>query len=595
MKMKKRFFVDFCELQFKCPATDEDITDEVRDHFGSTTIRGDMNPDTLLGIQIVSPTLCRVMMDCHSNKAEPAIGGMDKWVEVPCPGTGGVAPPIDIEGHGTSSLDLAYYTINHYFGLTLLNYYDQFYQPVWSTLFEGSGIEVAKDLSLDATHNALTTGYFTNTLADSRGGTYTAQGDKDAFLIQHDPSGNEIWTLQISGFGSEEGNGLEVDNTGNIVVTGSFDNQISFDGYGMMSESQNMFLAKFDGTGQFIWAKSGGGLGKDAGISVTTDAQNNIFVAGYYEGTAYFSGHTFSDTGDDTPELFIAKYDKNGELIWAKRAVSNGFEVEKVKVATTLSGGVAVFGEVEGGLVFEDGTTIQGSANNKELSLAVYEADGTLLWVNQLGNTPDEIRMGGIDVDDNGYIVINGSFGGSATIGNTTLQSAGGMDIFVAQFTPDGSLLGAKAEGAVQSEFAADITAVKNTNHIAYTGRFYGAPIIEGQQLQAGNDKGSSYVVGFGTSSTKQALVLNTSLKRIYPNPFNDNFLVEISAARKEAIVIHLYDVQGKLILQKNFDLAKGYNALNIDANSAGNGLYLLEVIYDDGTSVTKKLNRIGK
>ncbi|MGB0931349.1 MAG: T9SS type A sorting domain-containing protein, partial [Chitinophagales bacterium] len=287
-----------------------------------------------------------------------------------------------------------------------------------------------------------------------------------------------------------------------------------------------------------------------------------------------------------------------GNFIWAKRAVSEGFDVEKVKVSATLSGGVAVFGEATGRLSFEDGTTIQGKMDDSELFLVHYDADGNLMWVNQLGNTPENVRMGGIDVNDAGNLLVNGSFEGSMVLQNTTLQSAGKSDVFVAQFASNGSLQWARSEGSVLGEYAAAITAVKNTNQVAYTGRFYGSPMIEGQQLEAKSDKGNNYVVGFGGRSTKQSQIdisNTTSLKRIYPNPFQNNFIIELSAAKEETTIVHLYDIQGKLILENSYDLVKGYNSIEVRPNTLSNGLYLLEVIYGNNQSMTTKLNRVGK
>src|ERR1044071_1882629 len=66
----------------------------------------------------------------------------------------------------------------------------------------------------------------------------------------------------------------------------------------------------------WAWAKNSGGINSDGGKSVCTDLNGNIYVTGYYAGPIAFGTATLNSIG--TINVFIAKYDKSGNVLWAK-------------------------------------------------------------------------------------------------------------------------------------------------------------------------------------------------------------------------------------------------------------------------------------
>ena len=77
-------------------------------------------------------------------------------------------------------------------------------------------------------------------------------------------------------------------------------------------------------TPNWQWAKRAGGTLFDASNSVVTDASGNIYCAGYFESsTIAFGTTTLTNTNADTSDVFVAKYDASGTVLWAKSAGGN--------------------------------------------------------------------------------------------------------------------------------------------------------------------------------------------------------------------------------------------------------------------------------
>ena len=98
---------------------------------------------------------------------------------------------------------------------------------------------------------------------------HTSVGKNDIFLSKFDPSGNFKWAKTWGGSGNEFNGGVAVDKSGSAYVTGSFPGTVDFDPgsgvdeHGSINGSYDVFLSKFDSAGNFLWAKTWGGIDDD--------------------------------------------------------------------------------------------------------------------------------------------------------------------------------------------------------------------------------------------------------------------------------------------------------------------------------------------
>ncbi|OGU72986.1 MAG: hypothetical protein A2V93_00715 [Ignavibacteria bacterium RBG_16_34_14] len=134
-----------------------------------------------------------------------------------------------------------------------------------------------------------------------------------------------IWSKNFGGTGYDGSTDIAVDNSGNIIVTGFFDSTVTFGTTQLIPfGSADIFVAKFNSNGDVIWARSAGGFEFDRGYSVTVDDFDNIIVTGTFSGLAFFSPFEIQTNGNT--DVFVAKYSPDGSVLWVKNYGDTGYE-----------------------------------------------------------------------------------------------------------------------------------------------------------------------------------------------------------------------------------------------------------------------------
>ena len=193
------------------------------------------------------------------------------------------------------------------------------------------------------------------------------------------------------------------------------------------SGGPDIFIAKYDENGNFIWVEQAGGTDSQVGQGIAVDGSGNSLVTGWFMGTATFGDTTLTNLGGS--DIFVAKYDENGNFIWAVQA--GGINEEWGNgIAVDVSANILVTGSFLGSATFGD-TTLT-SLGGSDIFVAKYDENGNFLWAEQAGGINNDSGYD-IAVDVSGNSLVTGSFEGSAAFGNITLTSAGGADIFVAK------------------------------------------------------------------------------------------------------------------------------------------------------------------
>src|SRR6185503_13759649 len=140
-------------------------------------------------------------------------------------------------------------------------------------------------------------------------------------------------------------------------------------------------LISYSATSQNIpWALSAGGSGSDQGYDISNDVLGNVYVSGWFSGTAQFGGQSLTSFG--LQDIFIASYDTSGTLNWVKQAGGTGNEV-CAGIVTNDQGDSYITGWYSGTAVFDDSTIV--SSGSYDMFIARYNAEGQLLWVKHGG------------------------------------------------------------------------------------------------------------------------------------------------------------------------------------------------------------------
>src|SRR5690606_30885679 len=133
---------------------------------------------------------------------------------------------------------------------------------------------------------------------------------------------------------------------GDIYITSMYTGSVNFDGTVLNSVGNNdVFLAKYNSTGQVLWVRSIGGSGDDEASAIATDKQGNVFIGGAFKNDILLDNVTLTSVGDK--DIFLAKYSATGDLQWAKSA--GGQYKEEIGISGIGSGGLAT--DKEGNLL----------------------------------------------------------------------------------------------------------------------------------------------------------------------------------------------------------------------------------------------------
>ncbi|MCB9307928.1 MAG: SBBP repeat-containing protein, partial [Lewinellaceae bacterium] len=310
--------------------------------------------------------------------------------------------------------------------------YDAAGNVMWVVSAGGANEDFGLDIATEAGGNVNISGFFQGT-ATFGSQTLTGSGQEDVFTAKFDAVGNVLWVASGGGSSQDYGNSLVADASGNVYVTGWFTNAATFGSQTLTSAgSRDVFVVKYDPAGNVLWAADGGGTSNDLGQGITADAAGNVYVTGSFQGTATFGSQTATSTGVE--DVFIAKYDAAGNVVWVAGAGGANTEIGN-SIAMDAAGNAYVTGNFSG-------TTSLGSQNLSSMGsydVFAFKADatGNILWAVG-GGGPNSDSGTGIVADAAGKVYVTGHFQGTAIFGSRTLTSAGSFDMFVIQYTSDG-------------------------------------------------------------------------------------------------------------------------------------------------------------
>ena len=260
--------------------------------------------------------------------------------------------------------------------------YDSKGNFVWVEQAGGANNDYSYSVTADSIGNIIVTGRFKETaiFGDIE---ITSLGFNDIFIAKYDLEGNVVFVKQVGGPGNDYGNSVVLDRNSSIIVTGYFEQEVSFGNNVLTSlGSSDIFIVKYDSEGNLIFVEQGGGIYKDQGTSVTTDSDGNILVVGNIQGGAIFG--EIEIASNVFIGMFIAKYDKDGNLLWVERAAG---DAEGTGINTDLNRNIIVSGFFG---FFQEAVAIFGeievaSYGSLDIFIAKYDTDGNLFWVEHAG------------------------------------------------------------------------------------------------------------------------------------------------------------------------------------------------------------------
>jgi hypothetical protein len=325
----------------------------------------------------------------------------------------------------------------------------------------------------------------------------------DIFLAKYDALGNELWVKCIDGELSEFGGAVDVDPAGNVYITGNTTSlSLTFGSVTLKNADPtgklvDPFIVKYDPDGNVHWAKSGSGTDDDAVDAMTVDASGNVYIAGdFYSSTLTFGSFTLKKT--DHIDIYIVKYDTDGNVLWAKREGGDAYDEATSLTLDTAGNLIMAANFVSSSLTL--GKTTYKNQGSDDIILAKYDTDGKLIWSRTAGGSGMDCSTS-VTTDASGNIYLTGWYcSAPMTFETTALKKADNCDWFIAKYDKEGNLLWADSEGGSEDDYAHSITA-DDSGILYITGGFYTTQMF-GQMKNQGSE--DIFLVKFNSQGSKK-------------------------------------------------------------------------------------------
>ncbi|HEX7413911.1 MAG TPA: T9SS type A sorting domain-containing protein [Bacteroidia bacterium] len=466
---------------------------------------------------------------------------------------------------------------------------------------------------------------------DASGNIYVANPFGNIFLVKYDNTGTKIWAKSATGAQNNPPatqtypNGIALDPSGNILVTGFFTSATMTIESTVLTRvsTVDMFVAKYDPTGNLLWAKSEaiGNVG-NVGYHVASDALGNVIVVGSYSAPTMTIGTTaFTNPctyGGGCPSMLVVKYDgTNGAVLWAKSSFASIGTSYCYSVATDASNNIYVGGDF--------------SKNGTRNSIVKYNSIGDTLWTQANGGWHVTIDAAGnlysgydglagdglvkkynsnngavlwtspatgnadnsgvcTTTDGGGNVYYFGKFRStSITFGTYTLTHAGtgaDDDFFIVKYDNTGTVLWAIAVGG--TSWDALNGAATDVFGNVFVGGFSLSPTLTFGTTTL-TILGAGYNVFFarlGNLATGFNELSDNSNFNIYPNPANS--IINLELKMKDGIqntTLLITDMLGNTVKQSIL-----YNPTSIiSVSDLAEGVYNISLISNEGV-VNKRL-----
>ena len=327
----------------------------------------------------------------------------------------------------------------------------------WVTFLGGSSYQYGRVLAKDGDNNIFVAGYTATNLTNFNPIETTGK----SYLAKYDSDGSLLWITQEGSGNSDAIYGLATDNQGNVYAAGHAAGSVNGE-TAINASSIDLYIVKYNQNGAVIWTKQFGSTG--------TDFHKNAVIKGNFLYTiGYVSASTEGNTNIGGNDVFISKFDLDGNLIWLKTVGSTndeyGFDLQ-----VDDNGNAYVVAKTTGGIS-------GNSAGGDDAFIAKYDANGTQQWIQQIGtNNDDDARVIALS-NDQQRLYISGTTKGDID-GESSADAD--RDYFFTWYDTDGNQLGITQNGTTVGESTAGI--VTNGKDVIVFGATFGT-LVAGQNV----------------------------------------------------------------------------------------------------------------
>ena len=421
--------------------------------------------------------------------------------------------------------------------------YDKDGNLLWARKDGGSYIENANAIAIDKQGNCYVTGNFyyktvfgNNNNIDSAF-SIGSGGDDDHFVSAYDANGNFKW-LRTKGSQWDDmgGKAITVNNSGEIIVVADLRVPNSYLGQGRF-----LNITKYDQIGTqlfeineegFFIAEGNSGAYQMGSGSLVSDKNNNIYLTGSFGNSCEFGGQTYTSTSSNSLDLFLVKYDNNGNFLKlftiGGQGSQHGFALSTANDKVYLAG------------IFADN---QVSLNINNIPTTFYNygvssgSDGMILEFDSAFNLNSAVQIKEYNLMYMNKFIYNSQ--------NNKFYLGGSFDFSVKLPAQSGEII---------------LNVVPDTTqqYPSYWEDLFIA-VFDPQCAVSGINE-----------------IENNSSLSVYPNPTGGNFQINYSSSEKTKLQLNIIDSKGKTVYTETFQ--GDYNKA-IDLGTKAKGVYFVEIV----------------
>lgn len=441
----------------------------------------------------------------------------------------------------------------------------------WARRAGGVRTDEITSITTDNAGGVIVAGYFFSPTITF--GTFTltnTSGYSDAFLVRYDGSGTVTWATSFGAKYDDQPAAIETDAAGNIYATGFFLADTLFFGSDtlMCVGTYDVFALKFDNTGNPIWGRSEGTNSQEFGTAITIDATGNVIIGGTFLGTPFIYGtDTLIYSGGAYPDIFLAKYDTNGNLSWALDEGGTYWDEPK-DLGTDALGNIYMAAMVYSDTIIIGNDTLlnSGIVAYCDVVVAQYNSSGVAQWAKKYGVGTGNDIVNGIAVEPNGDSYITGIHGPNISFDSQVLT---GIGCFVVRHTSAGQVYW--ADNTINA-YGSDIL-VTTSSQLYVSGMVFNASATFGSSYTVNN--AGVYDVFVGHISQVLNVSENTPASEVFVFPNPTAGVIQFNGlSPNETYDVRITNVLGELVLATA--LSPGEVQLNL--GELERGVYFVSV-----------------
>ena len=440
------------------------------------------------------------------------------------------------------------------------------------------------------------TGTFYETLQIPGGITLEPFPDGSIFIIKYDLNGVFEWAIQ------EDFKGMDLcltaDFSGNILVSGTFDNIINIGNTSLTSAgSSDIFISKYNQDGQFQWAIRAGGEDVEYSGLISSDDQNNTYLTGEFLSINVTVKNFPITLNEGDGNVLFAKIDQDGNPVWVNSKAGSLIEwgdyyCWPTSIKTDATGNTYIKGRHADSTYFDDIllTNLFNSPDNIKKHnefITKLDTEGNTIWAKTISERTWGRDYNQMDIDEDGNVYF-GSLTRDTTIFGEyfTYINSGTHDIYVAKYTNYGVLDWVKIMESGAGSCWLSSVAVNDVNSIFVAGSFNNYLNFGSTPLNSNNEHGFVTLfgdyVGIKVYDSKEA----DHLFELFPNPAQSKTTILLKDINLSDTKIIISDIMGRIIIED--DIQRTQDKIEINLSQFSRGVYLVKVQSGDQSDVKK-------